>query len=90
MFLRFTKNNIPLATVPDLSNIKSWENKSILLIHGKKDIDNPYEGSEVLYAKLSGNKKVWFKTYSNLDHHTITIPLLLSEEILRWLFKQKK
>jgi dipeptidyl aminopeptidase/acylaminoacyl peptidase len=67
--------------------IKSWKNKSILLIHGKKDIDNPYDGSEVLYAKLSGNKKVWFKTYSNLDHHTITIPLLLNEEIPHWLFK---
>lgn len=81
---------VSVSAVPDLSNIKSWKNKSILLIHGKNDIDNPYDGSEILYSKLSGNKKLFFKTYSNLNHHNIAIPLLLSEEIPSWLFKQKK
>ena len=81
---------VSVSAVPDLSNIKSWENKSILLIHGRNDTDNPYNGSEILYSKLSGSKKLIFKTYSNLNHHNITIPLLLSEEIPSWLFKQKK
>lgn len=81
---------VSVSAVPDLSNIPSLKNKSILLIHGKLDIDNPYSGSEVLYSKLNGNSKLFFKTYSNLNHHNITIPLLLSEELPKWIFKQKQ
>ena len=81
---------VSVSAVPDLSNIKSLKNKSILLIHGKNDIDNPYNGSEILFAKLSGNKKLFFRTFSNLDHHNITIPLLLSDEIPSWLFKKRR
>ena len=81
---------VSVSAVPDFSNIKFWKKKSILLIHGENDIDNPYEGSEILYSRLKGNKKLFFKTYSNLNHHNITIPLLLSEEIPSWLFNQKK
>ncbi|WP_034669591.1 carboxylesterase family protein [Chryseobacterium populi] len=79
---------ISIAAVPDFSNLSAWKNKSILLIHGQNDTENPYIGSVELYSKLSGNKKLTFKTYTQLDHNNITIPFLLSDEIPKWLFKQ--
>lgn len=81
---------VSIAAVPDFSNLKSFKRKSILLIHGKTDIDNPYNGSEALFERLTNNKKLIFKTYNNLNHHNITIPFLLTDEIPKWLFQQEK
>lgn len=81
---------VSVAAVPDFSNSKALRNKNIFLIHGKKDTDNPYEGSLILFEKLKGNKNLVFKTYNELNHGNITIPLLLNDEIPNWLFKQKK
>jgi len=52
-------------------------------------LDNPNQGSEELFAKLKGRKNVTFKTYTNLNHATITIPFLLNDEIPNWLFKKR-
>ncbi|RXF67663.1 alpha/beta fold hydrolase [Arcticibacter tournemirensis] len=81
---------VSIAAVPDFSNLKAWKHKNIYLIHGKNDVDNPYKGSEELFSRLKHNKNVIFKTYNNLDHHNITIPFLLSDEIPNWLFKEQK
>ncbi len=81
---------VSVAAVPDFSNLKAWKNKSIFLIHGKKDISNPYQGSEELFSKMRGNKNLLFKTFTELNHDNITIPLLLSDEIPEWLFNQHK
>lgn len=81
---------VSVAAVPDFSNLKALRNKKIFLIHGKKDSENPYEGSLLLFEKLKDNKNLVFKTYNELNHGNITIPLLLSDEISNWLFKQKK
>lgn len=80
---------VSIAAVPDFTNLDRWNEKSIFLIHGKKDIDNPYEGSLELFKRLKGNKNLLFKTYNELDHNNITIPFLLNNEIPNWLFKQK-
>ncbi|RZK36927.1 MAG: phospholipase [Pedobacter sp.] len=79
---------ISIAAVPDFSNLKGIVNKHIWLIHGQKDIENPYEGSVELFKKLNKSKKAIFTTFSELDHNNITIPFLMSEEIPSWLFKQ--
>lgn len=81
---------VSVAAVPDFSNLKAWKNKSIFLIHGKKDISNPYQGSEELFNKMKSNKHLIFKTFTELNHDNITIPLLLSDEIPKWLFNQHK
>ncbi|MFD2969494.1 carboxylesterase family protein [Sphingobacterium bambusae] len=81
---------VSVAAVPDFSNIHSLKRKSVFLIHGKMDAVNPYEGSEELFQKLKGNKNVVFKTFTELNHDNITIPLLLDNKIPHWLFKQKK
>ncbi|QOW10113.1 phospholipase [Kaistella flava (ex Peng et al. 2021)] len=81
---------VSVAAVPDFSNSKALRNKNIFLIHGEKDTENPYEGSLKLFEKLKGNKNLVFKTYNELNHGNITIPLLLNDEIPNWLFKQKK
>lgn len=81
---------VSVAAVPDFSNIKRLKHKNIFLIHGKNDLDNPYNGSLELFTKLKGNKNLIFKTFNELNHNNITIPLLLSDEIPNWLFKQKK
>ncbi|MEJ5056543.1 carboxylesterase family protein [Sphingobacterium sp. MYb382] len=80
---------VSIAAVPDFSNLTAWKVKRILLVHGEKDTDNPYQGSEELFAKLKGRKNVTFKTYTNLNHATITIPFLLNDEIPNWLFKKR-
>lgn len=81
---------VSIAAVPDLSNLNAFKNKSILLIHGQNDTENPYNGSIALFEKLKANKKLIFKTYTQLNHDNINIPFLLSDEIPQWLFKQKK
>ncbi|TKC10846.1 phospholipase [Pedobacter polaris] len=81
---------VSVAAVPDFSNLKVLKEKNIFLIHGQKDTENPYNGSVNLYAKLSRSKNLTFKTYTELDHDYINIPLLLSDEIPKWLFKLNK
>ncbi|MFC7348233.1 prolyl oligopeptidase family serine peptidase [Chryseobacterium zhengzhouense] len=81
---------VSVAAVPDFSNLKAWKNKNIFLIHGQKDTSNPYQGSEELFTKMKNNKKLIFKTFTELTHDNITIPLLLSDEIPKWLFQQHK
>lgn len=81
---------LAMAAVPDFSNIKELSAKNIWLIHGEKDIENPYIGSVNLYNKLTSNKKLIFTTFKNLDHNNITIPFLLTAEIPKWLFAQHK
>lgn len=81
---------VSVAPVPDFSRLASLKKKNILLIHGKKDINNPYSGSEELFYILKGNNQLIFKTYTELNHDNITIPLLLGNEIPEWLFKQQK
>jgi predicted peptidase len=79
---------ISIAAVPDFSSLKALKSKKIWLIHGQKDIENPYEGSVALFRKLKQSKNVIFSTFSELDHNNINIPFLLGEEIPNWLFKQ--
>ncbi len=81
---------VSVAAVPDFSNLKALKNKNILLIHGQNDTENPYNGSVELFNRLKGNKNLTFVTYTNLNHNNITIPLLLSEQIPEWLFKQHR
>lgn len=81
---------VSVASVPDFSNLKKLNKKNIWLIHGEKDDENPYIGSLELYNRLSSNENLIFTTFSNLNHNNITIPLLLSDEIPNWLFKQEK
>ncbi|MFC3562616.1 carboxylesterase family protein [Pedobacter jamesrossensis] len=81
---------VSIAAVPDFSNLKAMKNKNIFLIHGEKDVENPYKGSVELFEKLRNSKKITFKTYTELNHDNINIPLLLNDEIPKWLFRQKK
>jgi len=81
---------VAVAAVPDFSNLKVFKRKPILLIHGQKDDENPYNGSVSLFDKLKGNKNLTFKTFTELNHGSINIPLLLSDEIPKWLFKFSK
>lgn len=81
---------VSIAAIPDFSNLKALNHKNILLIHGQNDTENPYRGSVELFEKLKGNKKLIFKTFTELNHHNIMIPFLLGNEIPQWLFTQHK
>ena len=81
---------VSIAGVPDFSNLKKLKDKNIWLIHGKKDIENPYIGSAELYNRLGNNKNLVFTTFNNLQHNNIAIPYLLSDEIPKWLFKTSR
>lgn len=79
---------VSIAAVPDLSNLDKLKHKDIWLIHGEKDTNNPYIGSEILYKKLNGNTKLVFTTFKNLHHNNIVIPYLLTDELQKWLFSK--
>ena len=81
---------VSIAAVPDFSNLKQLDKKNIWLIHGEKDNENPYSGSIKLFKKLVSNKNLTFTTYGNLNHNTITIPFLTTEDIPKWLFEKRK
>lgn len=81
---------VSIAAVPDLSSLRGIKNKNIWLIHGQKDIENPYSGSVALFKKLEKSKNTIFTTFSELDHNNIIIPFLLSEEVPQWLFQHRK
>lgn len=81
---------IAIAGVPDVSNLQNIKKKPIWLIHGRKDDENPFNGSEKLFGQLKGNKKARFTIYENLDHNTITFPLLDTDELAKWLFRWKR
>src|SRR5690606_36745792 len=72
---------VSIAAVPDLSNLKAFKRKPILLIHGQMDLENPYEGTVAQFERLKGNKRLILKTYDYLNHATITIPFLSGDEI---------
>lgn len=80
---------IAVAGVPDFSNLASIKTKPIWLIHGKQDDENPFSGSQKLFEQLKGNTKARFTIYENLNHNTITYPLLATNELAKWLFKWK-
>lgn len=80
---------IAIAGVPDVSNLANIKNKPIWLIHGRKDDENPFSGSNKLFELLTGNTKARFTIYENLNHNTITYPLLITDELAKWLFKWK-
>ncbi len=80
---------IAVAGVPDFSNLANIKTKPIWLIHGKQDDENPFSGSQKLFEQLKGNAKARFTIYENLNHNTITYPLLTTDELAKWLFKWK-
>lgn len=80
---------IAIAGVPEVSNLANIKNKPIWLIHGRKDDENPFSGSNKLFELLTGNTKARFTIYENLNHNTITYPLLITDEFAKWLFKWK-
>jgi predicted peptidase len=81
---------VSVAAVPDFSNLKKLSKKNLWLIHGEKDDENPYIGSLELFNKLPSNKNLIFTTFNNLNHNTIVIPFLITEEIPKWLFDKNK
>lgn len=81
---------VAIAAVPDFSNLKSFRSKNIWLIHGQKDVENPYNGSVELFNKIKDNKKLVFTSYSSLDHNNINIPFLLNDDIPKWLFSLRR
>ena len=80
---------IAVAGVPDISNLQNIKHKPIWLIHGRKDDENPFNGSKKLFEQLKENKKARFTIYESLDHNNITLPLLATNELAKWLFKWK-
>jgi predicted peptidase len=81
---------VSIAGVPDLSNIPAFKRKNIWLIHGAMDDENPYIGSESLYGRLKGNKRLIFTSFTQLSHNNIMIPFLLNYDIPKWLFDKKR
>lgn len=80
---------VAVAGVPNFSNIQQISKKPIWLIHGLKDNENPFVGSEKLFELLNGNNKLRFTIYDNLDHNNINSAILATDDLAKWLFQWK-
>ena len=80
---------VTIAAVPDFSHTAGLQNKSIWLIHGDKDTDNPFSGSQALFRDLKNGKHTRFTICENLDHDNINYPFLLTDTIPAWLFDKR-
>ena len=80
---------VSIAAVPDVSDLQALKTRPIWLIHGDKDDENPFEGSQVLLNALKSGGQAKFTIYTDYNHHTIPFPFLTGTAIPQWLFKRK-
>ena len=77
---------VAIAGVPNFEAVKQLQKVPILLIHGSKDTENPFAGSEQFYKELSPGANVQFWEYTGRTHDNIVSVGLLGEKIPKWLF----
>jgi predicted peptidase len=79
---------VAISGVPQFDNINKLQQLPIWLIHGKQDLENPFIGSEKFYEGLQSGQRVKFWQLENTTHHNIISPLILGDNIPRWLFSK--
>jgi predicted peptidase len=80
---------ISISGIPQFDKIKTLTNVPIWLIHGNMDTENPFNSDEQFYKEVSHNKTRFWE-FDNLAHNDIFAPAILTDELPRWLFKNKR
>jgi len=81
---------VAIAGVPQFDHTDSLKNVPIWLIHGTKDTENPFSGSEQLYQEINQYHKTRYWIFENRTHDNIVSTALLGENIPKWLFTKKR
>ncbi|MDQ0637891.1 putative peptidase [Pedobacter sp. W3I1] len=81
---------ISISGIPQFDHVKTLTNIPIWLIHGNIDTENPFNSDEQFFKEINQNNKTRFWEFDNLAHNDIFAPALLTDELPKWLFKNKR
>jgi predicted peptidase len=81
---------ISISGIPQFNKVKTLTNIPIWLIHGNIDTENPFNSDKQFFEEVSQNNKTRFWEFDNLAHNDIFSPAILTDELPKWLFKNKR
>ncbi|QNR83296.1 acetylxylan esterase [Pedobacter riviphilus] len=81
---------ISISGIPQFDKVKTLTNIPIWLIHGNMDTENPFNSDEKFFEEVRYNNRTRFWEFDNLAHNDIFAPAILTDELPKWLFKNKR
>jgi predicted peptidase len=81
---------ISISGIPQFNQVNTLTNIPIWLIHGNIDTENPFNSDKQFFEEVSHNNKTRFWEFDNLAHNDIFAPAILTDELPKWLFKNKR
>jgi len=81
---------ISISGIPQFNQVNRLANIPIWLIHGNIDAENPFNSDKQFFEEVSYKNKTRFWEFDNLAHNDIFAPVILTDELPKWLFKNKR
>ena len=81
---------ISISGIPQFEKVNVLANMPIWLIHGNIDTENPFDSDKQFFEEVSYNHKTRFWEFDKLAHNDIFAPAILTDELPKWLFKNKR
>jgi len=81
---------ISISGIPQFNQVNLLANIPIWLIHGNIDTENPFNSDKQFFEEVSYKKKTRLWEFDNLAHNDIFAPGILTDELPKWLFKNKR
>jgi len=81
---------ISISGIPQFNQVNRLVNIPIWLIHGNTDTENPFNSDKQFFKEVSYRNKTRFWEMDNLAHNDIFAPEILTDELPKWLFKNKR
>jgi predicted peptidase len=81
---------ISISGIPQFNQVNRLANIPIWLIHGNIDTENPFNSDKEFFEEVSYQNKTRFWEFDNLAHNDIFSTAILTDELPKWLFKNKR
>jgi len=81
---------ISISGIPQFNQVNRLANIPIWLIHGNIDAENPFNSDKQFFEEVNYKNKTRFWEFDNLAHNDIFAPVILTYELPKWLFKNKR
>ncbi|TCD26758.1 phospholipase [Pedobacter psychrodurus] len=81
---------ISISGIPQFDQVNVLANIPIWLIHGNIDTENPFNSDKQFFEEVSAKNRTRFWEFDNLAHNDIFAPAILTDELPKWLFKNKR
>jgi len=81
---------ISISGIPQFDKVNVLANIPIWLIHGNIDTENPFDSDKQFFEEVSVKHKTRFWEFDKLAHNDIFAPAILTAELPKWLFKNKR